>query len=172
MRATLAGLGGFSLSYLAKRWIFHPLPLGRSDEKILNKVRAKAKRLLRHPELLQVHVHQGRVTLSGAVLSHEEDHLIMQVLSIRGVLRLKNSLRTIDLPKAEPGVAVIVTSHSSQWIEWAKGMGFVASGAFGAYVAIQLARRGWLGRRAVAPEPPKASEKSSRLSREAPLRAA
>lgn len=74
------------------------------DEIIEGRVRSKLGFLVRHPSALTVQVAEGRVTLSGPVLSDEVQQLIGGVKAVRGVVGVENNLAVHDDPAQVPAL--------------------------------------------------------------------
>src|SRR5206468_9813088 len=62
-------------------------------------VRSKMGRAVSHPHAIHVNVQNGRVRLTGEILSEELDDLIRSVSAVKGVKEIENQLTTY----AEPG---------------------------------------------------------------------
>lgn len=69
-----------------------PQRLHPSDEILEDRVRAKLGRYVSHPHAIDVHAHEGHITLDGLILTHEIDPLISAVFKIPGVNRIENRL--------------------------------------------------------------------------------
>ena len=55
------------------------------EDQLIARVRAKLGRLVSHPHAIEVIARDGAITLSGAVLEREAQHLVSEVGSIHGV---------------------------------------------------------------------------------------
>ena len=70
--------------------------LGRSqeasDEVVQARIRSKLGRLVSHPHAIGVKVVDGRASLTGPILSHEEVHLFEVISAIDGVKSIENLL--------------------------------------------------------------------------------
>lgn len=79
--------------------------LGReqvADDLIVERVRAQLGHLVSHPRAIDVSVHDGQVTLRGAVLMREEDSLVRGVEAVRGVRGVQSDLQVYQ---SEEGVS-------------------------------------------------------------------
>jgi hypothetical protein len=66
---------------------------GAVDDAVLaGRVRSKLGFLVRHPSAIEVQVSDGRVTLSGPVLSDEVQPLVRGIAAVRGMRILENRL--------------------------------------------------------------------------------
>jgi BON domain len=74
------------------------------DEVLVGRVRSKLGFLVRHPSALEVEAQDGRIILSGPVLSDEVEQLIDGVLSVRGVRDVENRLQVHSEPGNVPGL--------------------------------------------------------------------
>ncbi|MGH7928930.1 MAG: BON domain-containing protein [Candidatus Binatia bacterium] len=75
-----------------------------SDDALEGRVRSKLGFLVRHPSAITTHVSEGRVLLSGPVLSDEVEQLIDGVHGVRGVAAVENRLEVHDSPERTPGL--------------------------------------------------------------------
>jgi hypothetical protein len=75
-----------------------------SDEVLEGRVRSKLGFLVRHPSAITTHVSNGRVVLSGPVLSDEAQQLIDGVRRVHGVIGVENSLEVRDTAEQVPGL--------------------------------------------------------------------
>jgi osmotically-inducible protein OsmY len=74
----------------------HRTPLRESDAQLRERVRKRLAGLVSHPDAVEVSVEEGVVRVSGRVLSHELDGLLMRVKDLPGVHRVYNALSTLD----------------------------------------------------------------------------
>jgi hypothetical protein len=91
LRNRISGLAAEGRSLLFERSV--------DDEVLIERVRSKLGFLVRNPSAIEVQVADGRVTLSGPVLSDEADQLVDGVRSVRGVRDIENRLKV----HAQPG---------------------------------------------------------------------
>jgi osmotically-inducible protein OsmY len=63
-----------------------------ADAVLVQRVRSRMGRLVSHPHAIQVAANQGRVTLSGLILAHEVDDLLLRVSKVTGVTDIDNQL--------------------------------------------------------------------------------
>jgi hypothetical protein len=75
-----------------------------SDEVLEGRVRSKLGFLVRHPSAITTQVSNGRVVLSGPVLSDEAQQLIDGVRRVHGVIGVENSLEVRDTAEQVPGL--------------------------------------------------------------------
>jgi hypothetical protein len=74
-----------------KRWFRKQQAV--SDEAVAEQVRAKLGMLARHPDLIDVSVHHGDVTLRGPIAADEIDYLSKIIARVAGVQKLRNLLK-------------------------------------------------------------------------------
>jgi uncharacterized membrane protein len=84
----LAGRGKGVVSELGATLRNEPV----SDERLAERVRAHLGRWVSHPRAIRITVVDGRVTLSGMVLGHEEHGLLHGLMALRGVRGIENRL--------------------------------------------------------------------------------
>jgi uncharacterized membrane protein len=75
-----------------------------SDEVLIERVRSKLGRIVSHPSAIDVKVNQGRVSLSGCVLKHEQQDLLEGVRSVRGVIDAEDQLEVHETPENVPAL--------------------------------------------------------------------
>jgi hypothetical protein len=75
-----------------------------SDDVLRERVRARVGAVIGHASAVDVDVSDGRVTLSGPVLSHEVDRLLRRVGTVRGVKDVENRLAVYAEPGNVPGL--------------------------------------------------------------------
>jgi uncharacterized membrane protein len=63
-----------------------------SDPQLGERVRSHLGRAISHPHAIQVRAQNGKVTLSGPILTHEVDNLLACVSRVRGVKEIENRL--------------------------------------------------------------------------------
>ncbi|HVL59613.1 MAG TPA: SRPBCC family protein [Burkholderiaceae bacterium] len=63
-----------------------------SDEKLVQRVRAKMGRYVGHPGAIEVSASEGRVTLRGDLLVHERDALVSALRKVSGVTEIDDQL--------------------------------------------------------------------------------
>jgi len=77
------------------------------DEVLIERVRAKLGRWVSHPGAIEVSAHDGRVVLTGDVLTSEQQELCDAVRSVRGVAHVDNQLAAHqsagDVPSLQGG---------------------------------------------------------------------
>jgi uncharacterized membrane protein len=75
-----------------------------SDEVLSERVRAKLGRLVSHPGAIDTQVDQGRVRLSGPVLTHEHRDLLEGIRSVRGIVGLEDRLEPHKTSEGVPAL--------------------------------------------------------------------
>jgi hypothetical protein len=75
-----------------------------SDDVLRERVRARVGAVIGHASSIDVDVSDGRVTLSGPVLSHEETRLLRRVGAVRGVKDVESRLDVYAEPGNVPGL--------------------------------------------------------------------
>lgn len=75
-----------------------------TDEALEGRVRSKLGFLVRHPSAIEARVADGRVLLTGPVLSDEVEQLIAGIRSVRGVREVENGLEVHTEPGDIPGL--------------------------------------------------------------------
>jgi hypothetical protein len=74
------------------------------DERLRERVRAKLGRVCSHPRAIDVRVENGRVTLSGQILSGEVTNVLSTISNIRGVMSVGNELEAHDSSEGIPAL--------------------------------------------------------------------
>ncbi len=69
-----------------------------SDDVLVERVRSQMGRAVSHPHAISVTARDGRVTLSGEILSEEVDELIRSVKAVKGVKDIDKQLSAHDEP--------------------------------------------------------------------------
>jgi BON domain len=75
-----------------------------TDEVLVDRVRSKLGFFVRHPSAIEVKAQDGRIILSGPVLSDEAEQLINGVCSVRGVRDVENRLEVHAESGSVPGL--------------------------------------------------------------------
>jgi hypothetical protein len=75
-----------------------------NDDVLHERVRARVGAVIGHASFIDAVVSEGRVTLSGPVLSHEVDRLLRRVSAVRGVKDVENRLEVHAEPGDVPGL--------------------------------------------------------------------
>jgi len=75
-----------------------------SDEVLVERVRSKMGRIVSHPHAIGVSAYDGRVTLSGPILTKEVNKLIVCASSIPGVTGVENMLEAHENAGDVPGL--------------------------------------------------------------------
>jgi hypothetical protein len=75
-----------------------------SDEVLIDRVRSKLGFFVRHPSAIEVQARDGRIILSGPVLSDEVQQLLDGVRLVRGVRDVENHLEVHSEPGNVPGL--------------------------------------------------------------------
>ncbi|MGH8070329.1 MAG: SRPBCC family protein [Candidatus Entotheonellia bacterium] len=117
------------------------------DEVLAERVRSQLGGLVSHPRAIEVRAEQGRVTLSGPVLSDEAHSLLKGVASVRGVCDVENRLDVHDEPRNVPGLQgqPVRRLSGQQWDfmqrHWSPTARLLMGGAGGALAAYGAGRR-------------------------------
>jgi hypothetical protein len=115
-----------------------------ADEVLVQRVRSKMGRLVSHPHAIQVAVNQGHVTLSGPILAHEVDDLLLTVSKVTGVTDINNQLEAYEQAGnlsslqgegTRPGYRFELMQEN--WSPTARVLAGVAGGALAAYALSQ-----------------------------------
>jgi hypothetical protein len=75
-----------------------------TDEVLVDRVRSKLGFFVRNPSAIEVRAQDGRIVLSGPVLSDEAKQLIDGMQSVRGVRDVENHLEVHSEPGGVPGL--------------------------------------------------------------------
>lgn len=75
-----------------------------SDEQLNARVRSRLGRLVDHPHAIQTEVRNGRVTLRGPILTHEQGALMAGIWAMRGVTGIDSQLTLHDRPHDVPAL--------------------------------------------------------------------
>lgn len=89
-----------AVAELRGRW--QPADVG--DDLLRERVRARVGAVVGHASSIAVDVQDGRVTLSGPVLTHDADRLIRRVGAVRGVKDVESRLELHAEPGNVPGL--------------------------------------------------------------------
>jgi hypothetical protein len=81
---------------------FHDVEV--SDDILRDRVRARVGAVIGHAASIDVAVSDGRVTLSGPVLTHEVERLLRRVAAVRGVKSVEDGLEVYAEPGSVPGL--------------------------------------------------------------------
>jgi hypothetical protein len=84
------------------------------DQRLRERVRAQLGRSCSHPRAIDVHVHNGQVTLRGPILSDELTPLLNAVATIRGVQSVDSELEGYDSSDGVPALQGRVHGASSR----------------------------------------------------------
>lgn len=74
------------------------------EEVLVERVRSKLGRLVSHPSSIEIKSDEGRVTISGPVLSSEVTGLIRGIAAVKGVKAVDDRLDEYDEPADVPGL--------------------------------------------------------------------
>jgi len=91
------------------------------DSVLADRVRSKLGFLVRHPSSINVQANDGRVTLSGPVLTDEVQQLIAGVASVRGVRDVENRLEVHETGDKVPGLQGDVPKPAGQLLDVFQG---------------------------------------------------
>ena len=117
-----------------------------SDDVLEQRVRSKLGALVSHPASINVKAENGRITVSGPVLSREVEGLLKRIWSIRGVKHVENRLEVHEsadsIPglQGEPGQRKGGEAFDIMQTNWSPSTRFIA-GTFGAATALWGARQ-------------------------------
>lgn len=120
------------------------------DAVLVERVRSKLGRLVRHPGAIEVAAENGRVTLSGLVLADEVARLLGGVGSVRGVTGVENRLAVRESAGDIPGLQGNPPRRRGGQFEllqenWAPAPRLFVGLSGGALIAWGLGRGGWPG---------------------------
>jgi hypothetical protein len=74
------------------------------DELVVGRVRTVIERAVSHPAAIAARVRDGRVTLSGPVLTHEAHDLLRRTVRVAGVRRLHDELKRHATARGVPAL--------------------------------------------------------------------
>jgi hypothetical protein len=124
-----------------------------TDDVLVERVRSKLGRVVSHPHPIEVHAHQGTVTLSGPILASEMEHLIRAIAAVRGVRAIENHLDVHQISGDHPirrNGMVRVGESSQLWPgTWTPGTKLLA-GMAGGLLALSILRPGGAARLALS----------------------
>jgi uncharacterized membrane protein len=109
-----------------------------SDPVLVERVRAKLGRVCSHPRAIHVSADQGRVTLTGPILTAEVDDLLKAVASVRGVRDVTNQMEahaTSDNVPALQGGRPRPGESSANWSPTSRLLASTAGCAMASYGA-------------------------------------
>ncbi|MBI3802136.1 MAG: SRPBCC family protein [Nitrospirae bacterium] len=113
------------------------------DQTLLERVRAKLRRVISHPDAIEVRVENKRVILTGPILAAEIGPLLSAVALIRGVADVDNQLQSHQTAENVP--ALQGGEGRSLQLEWMQGDGSSTArmlmGAAGVILALYGIRR-------------------------------
>jgi uncharacterized membrane protein len=114
------------------------------DEVVAERVRSKLGRAVSHPHAIHVAVDEGRVTLSGQILSAEVGQLLKSVWSVHGVMDVENKLEAHEeagnIPSLQGGIPHSGKTFELMQTNWAPAMRFLM-GVGGGALTLYGARR-------------------------------
>jgi uncharacterized membrane protein len=135
--------GGFAAEAQSRLAGQHP-----DDYVLAERVRAELGRVCSHPRSIEVGVRDGRVMLTGPILSHEADRVRAWVASIPGLRDLDDRLEVRDDAGRTPGLQGGVSRRArSAWMQtsWSPAVRLLA-GATGSGLALYgVGRRDLIG---------------------------
>lgn len=118
------------------------------DAVVVARVRAALGHVVSHPKAIAVTCRQGRVGLSGPILSDEVDDLIAAVAHVRGVQSVEDRLEPHGWPNDVPalqGGKTVRGPSAATGTNWAPGTRLLAGATGGALIVSGLARGGLSG---------------------------
>jgi hypothetical protein len=74
------------------------------DDRLVDRVRAKAGRCISHPHAVEVTAHNGTISLSGPILADEVDEFVSCVRDVPGVVSVENRLEVHDTAGDHPSL--------------------------------------------------------------------
>lgn len=120
-----------------------------SDEVLVDRIRAAMGRVVSHPGSVIVTANEGRVVLSGPVLTGEADALLDCVRGVRGVEDVENRLELHDEPGNVPGLqgGKARGGERSELLQrrWSPATRLATGAAGGGLVAYGATKRGAVG---------------------------
>jgi hypothetical protein len=113
------------------------------DDVLTARVRAKIGRWVSHPHAIEIHAHDGKVTLHGPLFPHEMTPLLERVRGVRGVRAVENQLQL----HMHPDVTMLhgPGKHLPNEIPWTPPKRVAATVSGLALVGRALSQRGPLG---------------------------
>ncbi len=112
------------------------------DEVVVGRVRIAIERAVSHPAAIAALVRDGRVTLSGPVLTHEAHDLLRRVVRVAGVRRLHDELQRHPTVKGVPGLQSPPTRRTGSDLETWRPVWRLVRGGAGIALGGLGARRG------------------------------
>jgi uncharacterized membrane protein len=120
-----------------------------SDDVLVERVRSRIGRVVSHPHAIEVHADQGRVTLAGAILSHEVERLLKHVWKVPGVRSVDNRLeshkRSDNVPGLQDGRGRAGAQFGLMQADWSPTTRLLTTLGGGALLAYGISRRDWAG---------------------------
>lgn len=117
-----------------------------TDDILDLRVRSKLGHWVSHARAVLVDVVDGHVTLAGPILTHEADHLISEIASIRGVKEVLDALDRHKTPEGVPALQGEGKSIRRRRVTWSPVTQLLAIATGSALVTWGvLVRRGTLG---------------------------
>jgi uncharacterized membrane protein len=120
-----------------------------SDAVLVERVRAKLGHVVSHPHAIHVTATEGRITLTGPILTSEVERLLARVSAIRGVVDVKSQLQVhdnaSDIPGLQGGRPRSGETSEFMQINWSPAARLLAAVAGGALALYSTRRRGILG---------------------------
>jgi uncharacterized membrane protein len=119
------------------------------DDELVGRVRSRLSRLVSRPHAIEVYADQGRVTLAGAVLSHELERLLKHVSKVPGVRSVNNRLefhrRSEDISSLEDGRGLAGTRFDLMQADWSPARRLLSTLGGSALLAYGIRRGDWAG---------------------------
>jgi uncharacterized membrane protein len=113
------------------------------DNVLVARVRSRLGRHVSHPGSIEVSANQGRVTLSGPILSHELERLLAAVAETPGVAGIENRLEAHKQPGDVPGLQGGSVPPSRMQANWSPSARLLA-GTVGSTLTLFGAKQGGL----------------------------
>jgi uncharacterized membrane protein/gas vesicle protein len=114
-------------------------PSVSDDQLLMERVRAKLGRAVSHPHAVKVEAHDGRVILSGPILTHEKEQLLKVVRDVPGVLDVQDNMEVHDTPDSIPSLQggkprqPLPSFMQDNWPPTLRAIATVGGGALGYY---------------------------------------
>ena len=117
-----------------------------SNEVLVARVRSKLGRLVSHPSSIEVAAADGRVILSGPILTNEVERLLDGVSAVKGVLSVENNLAAHNEPGNVSGLQGGLGDRLDLMrANWAPTTRLLAGAAGGVLAMYAAKRRGLIG---------------------------
>jgi uncharacterized membrane protein len=120
-----------------------------SDDVLAARVRSRLGRVVSHPHAIEVYADQGRVTLAGAILSHELERLLRHVGKVPGVhsvnSRLEAHRRSDNVPSLQDGRGRAGMRFDLMQADWSPTTRLLSTLGGSALLTYGIRRKDWAG---------------------------